>query len=104
MPASMMSAPTGSIPKVIGNNIAIVAMGPIPGSTPISVPIRAPRKHSPKFLNESATERPSPRLANKSPISIPQVPWRQRDWQSQHELEQGGGERCQDDREEYDFP
>jgi hypothetical protein len=42
MPASMMSAETGSSAYVVGSNIAIVATGPIPGSTPISVPRSVP--------------------------------------------------------------
>ena len=36
MPASMISAPVGSSPKVIGSSMAMVAIGPTPGSTPIS--------------------------------------------------------------------
>ena len=44
MPASMMSAETGGSTKVAGNSIAIVAIGPIPGSTPISVPRTQPMK------------------------------------------------------------
>ncbi len=47
MPASMISAPTGGRPKVIGSSIATVAMVPMPGSTPTSVPTSAPirQKH-----------------------------------------------------------
>ena len=36
MPASMISAPAGGSRKVTGNNNAMVATGPTPGSTPIS--------------------------------------------------------------------
>src|SRR5919108_1779704 len=104
MPASMISAPTGSMPKVIGNSIAIVAIGPTPGSTPISVPMRQPRKHSARFLNERATARPSPKLAKSSPMSVAQVPWRERDRQTQQELEQHRAERCEDNRKQHDFP
>ena len=50
MPASMISAPVGSSPKVIGSSMAMVAIGPTPGSTPISVPTRQPRKARPKIL------------------------------------------------------
>ena len=46
MPASMISAPTGGRPKVIGSSMATVAMVPIPGSTPTSVPTSAPIRHS----------------------------------------------------------
>ena len=34
-----------SMPMVIGRRRAIVAVGPRPGSTPITVPMKAPRKH-----------------------------------------------------------
>ncbi len=44
MPASMISADTGGRPKVIGSSMAMVATGPIPGSTPISVPSSTPMK------------------------------------------------------------
>src|SRR5262245_28038903 len=66
MPASMISAPIGSMPKVIGSSMVMVAMGPTPGSTPISVPIRQPRKHSATFLSERATPRPRARLPTRS--------------------------------------
>ncbi len=46
MPASMMSAGTAGKLKVIGNSMAIVASGPMPGSTPISVPTSTPMKQS----------------------------------------------------------
>ena len=44
MPASMMSAETGGSTKVAGSSIAMVATGPMPGSTPISVPSSTPMK------------------------------------------------------------
>jgi len=44
MPASMISADTGGSVNVTGRSIAMVATGPIPGSTPISVPSSTPRK------------------------------------------------------------
>ena len=46
MPASMISAPTGGRPKVMGSSIATVAMVPMPGSTPTSVPTSAPVRHN----------------------------------------------------------
>src|SRR6185295_2590532 len=58
MPASMMSAPTGAMPKVIGNSMVMVAIGPTPGNTPIRVPFRQPRKQSQRFFRVSATLRP----------------------------------------------
>ena len=42
MPASMIIAVIGERPKVTGSSIAMVATGPMPGSTPISVPRRTP--------------------------------------------------------------
>jgi hypothetical protein len=38
MPASMMSAVTGGKTKVTGSSMAMVAVGPRPGNTPIAVP------------------------------------------------------------------
>ena len=38
----MIRPDTGSRWKVSGSSIAMVAIGPMPGSTPISVPISAP--------------------------------------------------------------
>src|SRR5258708_3399565 len=81
MPASMISAPTGGRAKVIGSSIAMVASGPIPGSTPISVPTIAPTKHRKMFIgngmvmprnpilrsmNWNTTPKPSARLVMRS--------------------------------------
>ncbi len=44
MPASMISADTGGKPNVIGSSMAMVAVGPSPGSTPISVPRKTPAR------------------------------------------------------------
>src|SRR3989304_1924968 len=66
MPASMTSDPSGSSWKVIGNRIAIAGIGPIPGSTPISVPRRQPSSASPIFLNVAAAVNPVARLLKKS--------------------------------------
>ena len=38
----MISADTGCSAYVVGSSIAIVATGPMPGSTPISVPSSEP--------------------------------------------------------------
>src|SRR5262245_743796 len=69
MPASMISAPTGSMPKVIGNSMVMVAIGPTPGNTPIKVPIRQPRKQSQRFLSVSATARPSAKFEMRSKVT-----------------------------------
>ena len=54
----MIMAPVGSILKVSGNSIAIVAGGPRPGNTPTMVPNKQPRKHMAKFIGVKATEKP----------------------------------------------
>ena len=69
----MMSAPVGSMPNVIGNSMVMVAMGPTPGSTPIRVPTRQPRKHSNTFFSDSATAIPSARLLKRSAIGDAQT-------------------------------
>src|ERR1700754_893725 len=63
MPASMMRAPTGGRPKVIGSSMATVAMVPMPGSTPTSVPTRAPIRQSSRLVGEKATPKPRLRFA-----------------------------------------
>src|SRR5512145_2494282 len=65
----MIRAATGGTLKVIGSSIAIVASGPIPGSTPISVPRNTPMKQNHRFCSESATLKPKMRLL-KSSISV----------------------------------
>src|SRR6185369_3287430 len=69
MPASMISAPTGGKPNVIGSSIATVAMVPMPGSTPTSVPTSAPIRQSIKLIGEKATPKPRARLLKRSTIT-----------------------------------
>src|SRR5436190_5706369 len=69
MPASMISAPTGGRPKVIGSSIATVAMVPMPGSTPTSVPTNAPTRHSRRLIGLNATPKPRARLVKRSAIT-----------------------------------
>src|SRR3954454_18988238 len=66
MPASMINAPTGGRPKVIGSSIATVAMVPMPGGTPTSVPTSAPIRHSPRLIGVSATPKPRARFEKSS--------------------------------------
>jgi hypothetical protein len=40
----MISAETGGSPNVIGNSMAMVAIGPIPGRTPTAVPRKTPTR------------------------------------------------------------
>src|SRR5882672_7962979 len=69
MPASMISAPTGGRPNVMGSSIATVAMVPMPGSTPTSVPTRAPIRHSRRLIGVNATPKPRARLEKSSAIT-----------------------------------
>src|SRR5712691_2261205 len=69
MPASMISAPTGGSPKVIGSSIAMVATEPIPGRTPIKVPTSAPIRQNRTFQGVAATEKPSARFARRSDMT-----------------------------------
>src|SRR5581483_9605448 len=72
MPASMISAPTGGSPNVMGSSMATVATVPIPGSTPTSVPTSAPNRQKARLCRLVATEKPSTRLCRSSDIrSVP---------------------------------
>jgi hypothetical protein len=66
MPASMISEETGSSWKVIGSSMAMVAVAPMPGSTPISVPSSTPMRQKNRFSGEAAVEKPSARLLMRS--------------------------------------
>src|SRR5688572_6335564 len=71
MPASMMSAATGGTLKVSGSSIAMVASGPMPGSTPMRVPSSTPMKQNQRFCSVSATLKPKMRLLNSSMSVFP---------------------------------
>jgi hypothetical protein len=51
----MMMAEAGLMPKVTGRSIEIAPMGPIPGRTPMSVPIKTPIKQYARLATEKAT-------------------------------------------------
>ena len=53
----MMEA-VGDIAKVTGRSNDIVATGPIPGSTPMSVPTKTPMKHATRLEGCRLTESP----------------------------------------------
>src|SRR6476659_4498312 len=76
MPASIISDDSGSNPKVIGRSIAMVGIGPMPGSTPMSVPSMQPISAKPTFCHEAAALKPVARLAKRSTLVPP--PNRQR--------------------------
>src|ERR1700730_12733265 len=81
----MISAPTGGIQKVRGRIIAIVVSGPMPGSTPIAVPITQPKKHRPMFCQVSATPKPITMLERTSGMSERRRPQRNLDSHREHE-------------------
>ena len=54
----MMIAPVGGSWKVSGNKMEIAPTGPIPGKTPINVPIKQPPKISARFGSSKATDKP----------------------------------------------
>src|SRR3954454_13527213 len=95
MPASMIRPEVGSRWKVSGSSIAMVAMGPMPGSTPISVPTMAPMKAKPRLAGVSATENPMARLW-KSSMTLPLGPDGNR--QAEADDEDRPGERDENDR------
>src|SRR3954467_4826536 len=66
MPASMISADTGGSAYVAGSSMAMVATGPTPGSTPISVPSRQPMNAYSRLIGVKATPKPMERLVIRS--------------------------------------
>src|ERR1700745_2451739 len=66
MPASMISADTGGNAYVAGSSIAMVATGPMPGSTPIRVPSTQPMKQYSRLIGVTATPKPVARVARRS--------------------------------------
>src|SRR5829696_10327175 len=78
MPANRMNAPTGSLKlNVIGSSSATVSAGPIPGSTPTSVPNVTPSAASSRFWGDNTAAKPSSRLAAKTSTSDAPGPVRQ---------------------------
>jgi hypothetical protein len=59
MPASMMMPASGGRKKVIGKSTAMVAVGPIPGRTPIRVPSSAPSRQKARLAGVIASPNPS---------------------------------------------
>src|SRR5699024_10761741 len=70
MPQSRMSPCTGSMPKETGMRIAIAEIGPMPGSTPTTVPSSTPRRAKARLAGSSAEAKPPPRSMRVS-ISVP---------------------------------
>ena len=63
----MIIAGVGGKKEVRDRRIAIPEVGPIPGRTPISVPIKTPIKQYSKFVAEKATWYPIERFS-KNPV------------------------------------
>src|SRR3990170_4252995 len=70
MPASMISAPTGGRPNVIGSSIAMVANEPTPGKTPIRLPVTTPIRQSNRLSGLTATEKPRARFERRSTMGL----------------------------------
>src|SRR6516165_12222136 len=66
MPASITIALVASSPNVTGSRMLMPDSGPIPGSTPTSVPTRQPRKPYHSTSGRNATEKTSNRLSRVS--------------------------------------
>ena len=74
MPANRISAPVGSRVNVIGSSSATVSAGPMPGSTPTSVPSVTPIRASSRFSGVSASENPVISWEKASMPQNPQIP------------------------------
>jgi hypothetical protein len=57
----MMIAAVGPMLKVTGSRIAVPATGPMPGSTPISIPSRQPVSAKSRFVGCMAVAKPAMR-------------------------------------------
>ena len=58
MPAKKIIEAVGSTCAVIGNSIATVTAGPMPGSTPMAVPSAQPRKAHSRLIGVPAVAKP----------------------------------------------
>src|SRR3954454_2287046 len=81
----MIKAPTGESQNVTGRIMAMVVSGPIPGRTPMAVPMTQPKKHRAMLCQVSAMPNPMMMLDKTSGMSEGRRP--QRDGNSQGENE-----------------
>src|SRR5262245_42169928 len=79
----------------------MVPSGPMPGSTPISVPTVTPIRQYSRFCSENATSKPWIRLPNKSMTAS--VAPEQRIGEAEPPDEQGDREPREDHRQEHDL-
>src|SRR5262245_7429017 len=99
MPASMMIAPAGFMPKVSGSSIAIVAGGPRPGRMPTTVPRNTPTKHHRRFAGASATANPCSRPVRMSTLEAQDARRkREAEREVEHQVEAGRGRGGNDRR------
>src|SRR6185436_2311208 len=103
MPANMISDEVGGSENVNGSRIAMVVIGAMPGSTPTSVPISAPRKQKPRLAGVSATAKPVARLAIRSTPALHSW-WPDLDRQSEHHDEQNDRKDRERDRQNRILP
>ncbi len=66
MPAIMMMPDSGDADSVTGNSSDIAEIGPMPGSTPTSVPMKTPIKQYSRFTGARATPKPCATLRRTS--------------------------------------
>ena len=88
----MIRAGSGERPNVTGSSIAMVAIGPMPGSTPISVPIRQPNRQKPRLTGVTAAPKPVARFCTSS-IRTPRSERLTEHLDEQHDAEQCEAER-----------
>src|SRR5918999_5949334 len=85
MPASMIIALAGFMRKVSGSSMAMVAGGPRPGITPITVPSSTPTKHHSRFTGCRATAKPCISPETMSMLGKPHA-----EGEREHEIERRG--------------
>src|SRR5690242_11096712 len=73
MPASMITAWVALSPNVTGSRIEMPDSGPMPGSTPTSVPTRQPRNAYQTLSSCNATANPFSRLCRVASTILPLV-------------------------------
>src|SRR5829696_5040213 len=71
MPAIMMMPDSGVPDSVIGSNSDIAEIGPMPGSTPTSVPIKTPMKQYSRLIGKRAMPKPFATLTRVSMLPRP---------------------------------
>src|SRR6478736_5503007 len=68
MPAIMIMPDSGVPDSVTGSKSDIAEIGPMPGSTPTSVPMKTPMKQYSRLIGSSATPKPCATLRSVSMV------------------------------------